>query len=119
MAQLVGTRCYKIIGGFSNQRKSTIFPPPGSPSRPKGDPARVKDDEVNICLDIKDFFNLIQYFSSHVVVIFIIVYTGVLPVDAMYPRLALGIGFKVECSVAVAMRLHLLGIGLNRSSEIA
>ena len=77
----------------------------------------VDDDEVIILRELKlkrasAKIDLIKHFSDSVVVV--IVPFGMLPIDAMHQRLTLRIGFNAEGCVAVAMRLHLLGIeGLN------
>ena len=80
----------------------------------------VNDSEVNICVVIKLEYRInletVKYRSHRVVVKIVLI--GMSPIDAMHQRLALGIGFKTEGSVAVAMRLHLLGIkGLNPANN--
>ena len=115
MAKFVSCRCENHTA--INQRKSANFRPPASDSSDrtavvKNQVSTINDNEVNIRLDIKNLVNLVKYFISRVVLK--IVPLGMSPIDAIHPRLALRIGFNAEGIVALALRLHLLGIeGLN------
>ena len=75
----------------------------------------VKDDRINVRIEIKHLPKLVYHSPTTEIDIVTI---GVSPIDAMHQRLTLRIGFNEERSVAVAVRLHLLGIeGLNPANR--
>ena len=67
----------------------------------------IKDDVINVRIEIKHLPKLFYHSPTTYIVIVTI---GVSSIDAMHQRFILGIGFNAERSVAVTMRLHLLGI---------
>ena len=71
--------------------------------------------KVNVLPGIKYLSNLGKHCLEWVVEVVVV---GMLPLQTMNDRLAIGIGFYAEGFVTVAVCLHLLGIkGLNLSNS--
>ena len=110
MSQLMGHREETEVIRH-HQGAAVLRPPPPDASRrlpvtlTKG--IGTEDDEVDVRIEIEGLLELGNHRVPEGVVV---VAEGMLSVDAMHQRLALGIGFDAEGPVAVAVGLHLLAV---------